>query len=112
MFWQTLAMSAPPAGDEGGSGLMGFMPILFVVAIFYFLIMRPQQRREKERKALVAALKSGERVLLSSGIIGEIVTVKERTMIVRIAENTQVEVLRSAVTQVIEEGETPDEVKA
>lgn len=91
---------------------MGFMPILFVVAIFYFLIMRPQQRREKERKALVAALKSGERVLLSSGIIGEIVTVKERTMIVRIAENTQVEVLRSAVTQVIEEGETPDEVKA
>lgn len=116
MFIQQIAMAAPPSADggqaSGGSGLIGFMPIVFMVAIFYFILIRPQQRREKERKALIAAVKSGERVVLSSGIIGEVATVKEKTLIVRIADDTKVEVLKSAVAQIIEKGETPDEVRS
>ena len=115
MFIQQIAMATPPAtegGEAAGGGAFQFMPIIFMVAIFYFIMIRPQQRREKERKAMIAAIKSGERVVLSSGIIGEVATVKEKTVIVRIAENTKIEVLKTAVAQIIEKGETPEEVKS
>jgi preprotein translocase subunit YajC len=114
MFLQTIAM-APPAGANGSQGqtspgfTVGWM--VFMVAIFYFVMIRPQRRREKERKALIEAVKSGDRVLLASGIIGEIANVKEKTLIVRIAEKTKVEVLKSAVAQVLEDkGDLPSEV--
>lgn len=114
MFLQTIAM-APPPGANGAQGqtspgfTVGWM--VFMVAIFYFVMIRPQRRREKERKALIEAVKSGDRVLLSSGIIGEIANVKEKTLIVRIAEKTKIEVLKSAVAQVLEEkGDLPSDV--
>jgi preprotein translocase subunit YajC len=116
MFLQTIAM-ASPAGANGQSGqtspgfTIGWM--VFMVAIFYFVMIRPQRRREKERKAMVESVKSGVRVLLTSGIIGEIASVKEKTLIVRIAENTKIEILKSAVSQVLEEkGDLPSEVQA
>ena len=115
MFLQTIAM-APPAGANGaqqGQTSPGFTVgwMVFMVAIFYFVMIRPQRRREKERKALIEAVKSGDRVLLASGIIGEIANVKEKTLIVRIAEKTKVEVLKSAVAQVLEDkGDLPSEV--
>ena len=61
---------------------------------------------------MIAAVKSGERVVLTSGIIGEIANVKERTVIVRVADNTKIEVLKTAVAQIIEKGEEPAEVKS
>lgn len=114
MFIQQIAMAAPPAADgsaaPGGGFTIGWL--VFMVAIFYFVMIRPQQRREKARKAMIAAVKTGEKVLLSGGIIGEIAGVKEKTLIVRIAENTKIEVLKSAVTQIIEKGEDPADAKA
>jgi preprotein translocase subunit YajC len=115
MFSQTIAM-ASPAGANGAQGqtspgfTIGWM--VFMVAIFYFVMIRPQRRREKERKALIEAVKSGDRVLLTSGIIGEIASVKDKTLIVSIAEKTKIEVLKSAVAQVLDEkGELPSEAK-
>ncbi len=115
MFLQTIAMAAPPAGEGGQSAPGGGFTIgwlVFMVAIFYFVMIRPQRRREKERKAMISAVKTGERVLLTSGIFGEVSNVKEKTLIVRIAEKTKVEVLKSAVSQIIEKGDTPDEIQA
>jgi preprotein translocase subunit YajC len=116
MFLQTIAMTAP-AGATGQAPqsspgfTIGWM--VFMVAIFYFVMIRPQRRREKERKALIEAVKSGHRVLLTSGIIGEVANVKDKTLIVRIAEKTKIEVLKSAVAQVLDEkGELPSEVQA
>lgn len=116
MFLQTIAMAAP-AGANGAQGqpssgfTIGWM--VFMVAIFYFVMIRPQKRREKERKAMINAVKSGARVLLSSGILGEVANVKEKTLIVRIAEKTKIEVLKSAVSQVLEEtGDLPSDVQA
>ncbi len=116
MFLHSIAM-APPAGANGQAGqsspgfTIGWM--VFMVAIFYFVMIRPQRRREKERKALIEAVKSGDRVLLTSGIIGEIASVKEKTLIINIAEKTRIEVLKSAVSQVLDEkGELPSEAKA
>ncbi len=115
MFLQTLAMAAPVAADGGGTASgspLQFVPIVLMVAIFYFVMIRPQRRREKERKAMISAVKAGERVLLTSGIIGEVATVKEKTLLVKIAEKTKIEVLKSAVSQIIEKGDTPDEIQA
>ena len=116
MFLKTIAMGPPPgANGEAGQSSPGFTVgwLVFMVAIFYFVMIRPQRRREKERKALIEAVKAGNRVLLTSGIIGEIATVREKTLIVRIAEKTKIEVLKSAVAQVLEEkGDLPSEVQS
>lgn len=115
MLMHSLAMAAP-AGANGEAAqpssvfTMGWL--VFMVAIFYFVMIRPQRRREKARKEMISAVKSGSRVMLSSGIFGEIVTVKDKTLIVRIADATKIEVLKSAVSHVIEKGEIPDEPAA
>lgn len=90
-------------------GMLGMMAIIF--GIMYFVMIRPQKRREKERKEMISNLKSGSRVLLTSGIIGEIITVKEHTLVVRISENTKIEVVRAAISQLLEKGETPSELQ-
>ena len=116
MFLQTIAMAPPPgANGQPGQSSPGFTIswMVFMVAIFYFVMIRPQRRREKERQSLIAAVKSGDRVLLTCGIIGEIANVKDKTLIVLIAEKTKIEVLKSAVSQILDEkGELPSEVKA
>lgn len=115
MLSNVLAMAAPAGATEGqsaGGGLMSLVPFFLMAAVFYFAIIRPQHRREKERKTMMAAIKSGERVLLSSGLIGEVSRVKEKTLLVRIAEQTQVEVLKSAVAQIIQPGDALEDVKA
>jgi len=105
----TIAEGAPPAAQQSPLGTMGMMAIIF--AIMYFIMIRPQRRRDKERKEMISNLKSGSRVLLTSGIIGEITTVKEQTLIIRIADNTKIEVVRAAVSQILEKGETPTEIE-
>jgi preprotein translocase subunit YajC len=107
----------PTPGANGQAGqaspMQFYVMMAFMVAIFYFVMIRPQRRREKERKALIEAVKSGDRVLLTSGIIGEIANVKDKTLIVLIAEKTKIEVLKSAVSQVLDEkSDIPSEVKA
>lgn len=109
-----LAMAAPAGGDPGASSpgfMFGWM--FFMIAIFYFIMIRPQRRREKERQALIAAVKTGDRVLLASGILGDVSNVKEKTLIIRIAEKTKIEVLKSAVAQVLEDkSDLPADVSA
>jgi preprotein translocase subunit YajC len=116
MFSSVVAMTPPPgANGQAGQTSPGFTIgwMVFMVAIFYFVMIRPQRRREKERKALIEAVKSGQRVLLTSGIIGEITNVKEKTLMVLIAEKTKIEVLKSAVAQVLDDKSVlPSEIQA
>ena len=101
MNWITFAM-AQPSGEGGGSPLSMLIPILGMLAIFYFLLIRPQQKRQKETKTMIGALKSGDRVLTTSGIYGTIAGVKDNSFILKIAD--KVEVLKSAVSGVVEKG--------
>ena len=101
----TLAMATPPASEGGqGGGLQMMMPMVIIFAIFYFMLIRPQQRKEKERQKIISEAKTGDRVMFS-GILGTITNVKEHTFIVKISDNTKVEVVRGAITKVLEKGE-------
>ena len=86
--------------------------MLILFAIMYFLMIRPQKRREKERKEMLDNVQSGSRVLLTSGIIGQVTNVKENTVVIRIAENTKVEAVRAAISQILEKDEIPSELDA
>jgi len=104
-----LAMAAPQGGSGGGQSNPTFMIgwLVLMVGIFYFLMIRPQQRQAKERRALLDAVKSGDRVIFSGGILGIVTNVKEKVLVVKIAENVKVEIVRGAVSQVLGKDEEP-----
>jgi len=87
--------------------MFGWLGIMLV--IFYFMLIRPQQRREKERRAMLSQIKSGAKVVFSNGILGIITNVKEKTFVIKIADNVKIEVSRGAVTQVLEKGDQLEE---
>jgi preprotein translocase subunit YajC len=101
-----LAQATPPASPGGFGGLGGMMiPMLVIFGIMYFMLIRPQQRKEKERRAMIDNVKTGDRVLFSGGILGTIANVKETTFLVKIADNVKIEVARGGVTKVLDKGD-------
>ncbi len=85
------AMGPAPQGGQGaGGGLMGFLPMILIFVIFYFLLIRPQQKRAKEHKTMLDNLKKGDKVITSGGEYGIVEEVKGNTVLVKIAENVKV----------------------
>ncbi len=93
---------APSNPDGGASPLSMLFPILGMLAIFYFLLIRPQQKRQKQTQKMITALKNGDRVLTSSGIYGTISGVKENSFILKVADNVKIEILKTAVTGIVD----------
>ena len=89
---------APQAGSGPGSILIQMAPIVLVLGIFFFLVIRPQQRERKRREEMLAALKKGDRVVTTGGLMGTIIGLGEQTLTLKIADSVRVECLRSAVT--------------
>ena len=89
-----------PAGGEGGAGLMSFLPLVAIIAIFYFLILRPQSRKQKETQKMLSALKKGDRVITVGGIHGVIQSIRDSTVIVKVDENVKLEFNRAAISSV------------
>lgn len=99
MFASYLAQAQPPASP--GAGLVSFLPFVFIFVIMYYVMIRPQMRRQKEQARLVSALKTGDRVVTTSGIHGLISNVKDSTVIVKVADNVKIEMEKSSVTNVL-----------
>jgi len=95
---------APSNPDGGASPLSMLFPIIGMLLIFYFLLIRPQQKRQKETQKMIGALKTGDRVVTSSGIFATVSGVKDTTLIIKIADNVKIEVLKSAVTSIVDKG--------
>jgi preprotein translocase subunit YajC len=91
-----------PAGGSGGtqSTLLSFAPIVAIIAIFYFLIIRPQNKKQKETQRMLSELKKGDRIVSIGGIHGVIQTVREGSVIVKVDESTKIEFSRSAIASV------------
>ena len=108
---EILAQAAPPAGQASptGSPLFG-SPIVFIVlmvVMMYFILFRPQQQQRKRQEKMLQALKSGDKVVTSSGIIGQVITVKDKTVSLRSAD-TKMEVTKSSVAEILEASSTTD----
>jgi preprotein translocase subunit YajC len=84
-------------------GLSGFLPIIILFAIFYFLLIRPQQKKAKEHKEMVANLKKGQRVVTSSGIYGTVQSIDDTTIELEIADKVKVKMARNNVAAVLSE---------
>lgn len=89
---------ASPAGCLGSGGITGFLPIIAMVAIFYFLIIRPQQKQQKKLNEMREAMKRGDGVVTSGGIHGVVTNIKGSIATVRIAEGVKVDVDKSSLT--------------
>jgi len=102
----TLLADSPAAGATPG----GFnpSPIIYMVcifAIFYFLAIRPQSQKQKQQEAMIKAVKTGDKVITSSGIHGMVSNVKETTVIVKIADNVKIELEKSSLGSVVKREE-------
>ncbi len=90
------------ATGPAGSFLSGVLPIVLMIAIFYFLVFMPMRRQQRNQKEMLKALQNGQTVLTSGGIIGTIVTVSDDTLILRIKpDNLRLQVARSSITSVV-----------
>ncbi len=108
-LFELLALSPPaPAGhDPNPTGQMVQMIMMFAVlgVMFYFLLIRPQQKQRKEQENLLNNLKAGDRILTSGGIYGVVANVKDKTVLVKIADNVKVEMTKTAITTVVQKSE-------
>lgn len=100
-----LLLAQQTAQASQGNPLMGFAPFILIFAIFYFMMIRPQQRKDKERRKQIEELRAGTRVLFGGGILGTIIEAKQATFRVEIADRVQIEIARSAVNRVLKDGE-------
>ncbi len=110
LLFFTIAQAAPAAAPKG-SPLQFPIMMALLFGVMYFMMIRPQRRRDKERKEMIANIKAGDRVLLTSGILGTVQKVGENSLIIQIAEKTRIEVVKAAVSQVLADGETPSEIE-
>lgn len=99
-------ISSAYAQDAAPSGSLTDMllPMAVIFGAFYFLLIRPQQKRQKEHAALVAALSTGDEVLTSGGIFGRISSISDHYVTLNIAENVEIKIQRSTVAQVLPKG--------
>jgi len=105
------AMGAPggAAGQSAGSGFSGLFMMVIIFGIFYFILIRPQQKKVKEHKKMVEELKKGDKIVTSGGIYGMVEGVGVNTLTVKIAEGTKVKIARSSVATVLTEEEASKE---
>src|SRR4030065_2415507 len=98
------AMGTPPGGGGGlGGQIWSFLPIIFIFVIFYFLLIRPQQRRSKEHRTLLESIKTGEYVLTSGGIYGKITGIKDNIITLEISDKVRVKINRGNIAGVVKQ---------
>ena len=104
---QSTVSSDAVEGSTGATGSMWPTLIMFaaVILIFYFLIIRPQRKRDKEAKDMLAAIKKGDKIVTIGGIRGTVAIVKESTIIVKVDDNTRIEFSKSAISAVLNKKE-------
>ena len=93
---------AADAASQGGA--MSFLPLFLLIVVFYFLILRPQQKRAKEQSAMIDALQKGDEIVTNGGLLGRIQKVGDNSISIEVAENVVVQVQKAAVQSVLPKG--------
>lgn len=107
-----IMMSADAAGSSTGSMATTMITFVLIILIFYFLMIRPQRKRDKETQAMLSAMKKGDKVVSIGGIHGTVVAVKESSVIVKVDDNTRIEFSKNAISQVLNKKEVASNPKA
>ena len=97
------AQTAGSAGGAGG-GLLGLLPIILMFVVLYFLMIRPQMKRQKEQKAMIDALAKGDEVITAGGLLGKVTKVSDGYITVEVATGTEVVIQKAAVTLLLPKG--------
>ena len=92
---------AQAAGASPGSDLMTFLPMIAIFVVFYFLLIRPQQKRAKETKTMLEALQKGDEVVTAGGLVGKIAKLTDQYAAIEIAPNVEISVQRAAIAQLL-----------
>ncbi len=92
------------AQESSPNSLMSFLPLIVIFAVFYFMLIRPQMKRAKEHKQLVAQLGKGDEVITNGGLLGKITDVSDSFVTLELADNLQIKLQRSAVANVMPKG--------
>lgn len=100
MEFMTFLAQAAPGAPEQPPVLFQFLPLIIIAVLFYFLLIRPQQKKQKEHQKLVTAIKTGDKVITSGGIHGIVANVKESTILLKVADNVKIEMDKVAVVSV------------
>jgi preprotein translocase subunit YajC len=101
-LWLATSFPAYAATSQAAGGIVQLAPLLLILVVFYFLLIRPQQKRLKAHKAMVEGMKKGDKILTAGGIIGTIAEVSDDEIKVEIAEGTKVRVKRDTITGLAE----------
>ncbi len=96
------AQAAAPAG--AGGGLMSFLPIVLMFVVLYFLMIRPQMKRQKEQKAMIDALAKGDEVVTAGGVVGKVTKVSDAYITLEVAEGTEIVMQKASVTVLLPKG--------
>ena len=95
---------AQAEGAGAAGGLMSFLPLIVIFAVFYFMLIRPQMKRAKEHKQLVSQLSKGDEVITNGGLLGKITNVSDSFVTLELADNLQIKLQRQAVANVMPKG--------
>ena len=90
--------------DAASGGLMSFLPLIIIFAVFYFMLIRPQMKRSKAHKLLISQLSKGDEVITNGGLLGRITDVSDSFVTVELADNLQIKLQRHAVSSVMPKG--------
>jgi preprotein translocase subunit YajC len=112
-FISTAHAQAAPAATSGGlgglfgggaEGIMTFLPMILMFVVIWFIMIRPQMKKQKETKAMIEAIKSGDEVITAGGILGKITKLTEQYIVIEVATGSEITMQRNAVAQVLPKG--------
>ncbi|MEF7615266.1 preprotein translocase subunit YajC [Aquincola sp. MAHUQ-54] len=101
---EAFAQTAPAAAEGAGSSLLSMLPLVLMFVVLYFIMIRPQMKRQKEHKAMIDAIAKGDEVVTAGGLLGKISKVGESFVHVELASGVEVQLQRTAITQVLPKG--------
>ena len=101
---EAFAQAAPAATGGAESSLLSLLPLILMFVVLYFIMIRPQMKRQKEHKAMIEALAKGDEVVIGGGVLGRIAKLGDSTLHVEVANGVELQVQRSAVVQVLPKG--------
>jgi preprotein translocase subunit YajC len=96
----SILAQATPATGQPQNPVMAFLPMILLVVVFYFILIRPQQKRAKDQRKMLEALKSGDEVVTASGIVATVITVKDKTATIR-SGDSKLEVTKGSITEIL-----------